>query len=146
MRRFVLQACDPETGCPVLEARLLVDDLTVLRALLGSRTDVDPDLAMGYPLDGQDIAAFAARFDLPSDWGGRDVLLVPWQRLRELPYLVHTNFELALMLEGRKPLAVFHDALGSEWLEEIVRCFEPFVAQERFTKRVVNQATCRSRG
>jgi hypothetical protein len=34
--------------------------------------------------------------------------------LRQLPYLVHTNRELGLMLRGAKPLAYFVDAVGRE--------------------------------
>ncbi len=34
--------------------------------------------------------------------------------LRQLPYLVHTNRELGLMLRGAKPLAYFMDIIGRE--------------------------------
>ena len=34
--------------------------------------------------------------------------------LRQLPYLVHTNRELGLMLRGTKPLAYFMDIVGRE--------------------------------
>ncbi|MCP3385677.1 hypothetical protein NLM31_35365 [Bradyrhizobium sp. CCGUVB4N] len=34
--------------------------------------------------------------------------------LRQLPYLVHTNRELGLMLRGTKPLAYFMDFVGRE--------------------------------
>ena len=36
------------------------------------------------------------------------------KRLRQLPYLVHTNRELGLMLRGIKPLAYFMDIIGQE--------------------------------
>src|ERR1700753_139986 len=36
------------------------------------------------------------------------------ERLRQLPYLVHTNRELGLMLGGIKPLAYFSDTVGRE--------------------------------
>ena len=39
--------------------------------------------------------------------------------LTNLPYLVHTNRELGLMLAGRKPLAVFVD--GRDRFPEVVR-------------------------
>ncbi|MBS0533647.1 MAG: hypothetical protein JSR72_06285 [Proteobacteria bacterium] len=35
-------------------------------------------------------------------------------RLKQLPYLVHTNRELGLMLRGSKPLAYFSEFLGHE--------------------------------
>src|SRR5689334_12373318 len=36
------------------------------------------------------------------------------ERLRRLPYLVHTNRELGLMLRGIKPLAYFAEFVGHE--------------------------------
>ena len=61
------------------------------------------------------------------------------ERLRQLPYLVHTNRELGLMLKGRKPLAYFMDTIGHEpaiciryW-----RMFDRHVALGRFIKREV---------
>lgn len=60
-------------------------------------------------------------------------------RLRQLPYLVHTNRELGLMLRGIKPLAYFMDVVGREpdiciryW-----RMFDRHVALGRLTRREV---------
>ncbi len=78
-------------------------------------------------------------FGVPFDPGGRDVLLQPFRAkgIREAPYLVHTNFELALMLEGRKPLAVFGSTDPCEELGALMRRFDPFVAEGRFVRRKV---------
>ena len=64
------------------------------------------------------------------------------KRLRELPYLVHTNRELGLMLRGIKPLAYFMDVVGREpdvcvryW-----RMFDRHVAVGRLIKREVIEA------
>jgi hypothetical protein len=61
------------------------------------------------------------------------------ERLRQLPYLVHTNRELGLMLGGIKPLAYFSDTVGREpdicvryW-----RMFDRHVAAGRLIKRQV---------
>jgi len=55
----------------------------------------------------------------------------------DLPYSVHTNFELGLMLAGKKPLAVFTD--WSEALHPVVnrymRMFDRHVAIGTFVKR-----------
>lgn len=58
---------------------------------------------------------------------------------RQLPYLVHTNRELGLMLRGTKPLAYFMDLVGREpdiciryW-----RMFDRHVALGRLIKREV---------
>lgn len=60
-----------------------------------------------------------------------------WQR--QLPYLVHTNRELGLMLRGTKPLAYFMDVVGCEpdicvryW-----RLFDRHVAAGRLIKHEV---------
>jgi hypothetical protein len=57
--------------------------------------------------------------------------------LRQLPYLVHTNRELGLMLRGTKPLAFFLDIVGREpdiciryW-----RMFDRHVAEGRLIRR-----------
>ncbi|MCA1415900.1 hypothetical protein I6F30_32975 [Bradyrhizobium sp. NBAIM20] len=59
------------------------------------------------------------------------------KRRRQVPYLVHTNRELGLMLRGTKPLAYFMDIVGEEpdvciryW-----RMFDRHVAEGRLTKR-----------
>jgi hypothetical protein len=59
--------------------------------------------------------------------------------LRQLPYLVHTNRELGLMLRGYKPLAYFMDIVGREpdiciryW-----RMFDRYVAAGSLKKREV---------
>jgi hypothetical protein len=61
------------------------------------------------------------------------------QRLNELPYLVHTNRELGLMLRGIKPLAYFMDIVGRE--PEICirywRMFDRHVASGRLVKREI---------
>lgn len=53
-----------------------------------------------------------------------------------LPYLLHTNRELGLMLAGRKPLAVFSDGVGCfpDVVLRDLRRFEPHVAQGRVVR------------
>jgi hypothetical protein len=59
--------------------------------------------------------------------------------LRDLPYLVHTNRELGLMLRGTKPLAHFCYAVGSEpaCLIRYLRLFDRRAAAGQFYKREV---------
>ena len=139
MRWFVLQAADPETGCPAFEARFAVNDITALRHVLDA--DDDPDLDGVYILDDATLSAISGLFDVPFVAGGRHVLLEPWHCLRELPYLVHTGFELPLMLDGRKPLAIFADA--PTWLEEYLAPFAPFVANGRIVRRTIDHPNVR---
>ncbi|MGE3935426.1 MAG: hypothetical protein AB7F67_19355 [Rhodospirillaceae bacterium] len=58
------------------------------------------------------------------------------ERLRGLPYLVHTNRELGLMLAGKKPLAYFVD--GKDRFPEVVcrylRLFDRHVEAGRIVR------------
>jgi hypothetical protein len=139
VRWFVLQAADPETGCPAFETRLVVDDVSALRGIIGAEANPDADLTRIHPLDDHRLAMIADTFGVRFERHGRDVVLEPWHRLRELPYLVHAGFELPLMLEGKKPLAYFFDQ--AEWLHEYLKPFERFVVERRIVKRVVESET-----
>ncbi len=57
--------------------------------------------------------------------------------LRSLPYKVHTNSELGLMLKGVKPLAVFSDAYEGfpDCLERYLRCFDRCVERDLITRQ-----------
>ena len=138
MRWFVLQAVDRETKCAAFEARFAVDDISTLREIIGNDAERDAELRHVYPLDDSRLASIADRFGATFDGGDRDVLLVPWHRLRELPYLVHTGFELPLMLEGRKPFAFFIDQ--AEWLAEYLSPFVPFVSNGQIVRKVVEHS------
>lgn len=55
----------------------------------------------------------------------------------DLPYRVHTNFELGMMLRGEKPLAVFCDWEGAiqPALQRYLRMFDRHVAAGKFIRR-----------
>lgn len=103
--RFILQAFDPEYGHPAFETMFVVERLAELQALLGAAADDDPALEMVYTLDPGDIDAINHRFGLAFDPGERVTRLAKWTSIHEPPYLVHTGFELVLMIDGRKPFA-----------------------------------------
>ena len=65
---------------------------------------------MVYTLDAGDLDAINRHFGLAFDPGGRVTRLAKWTSIREPPYLVHTGFELVLMIEGRKPFARMGDS------------------------------------
>ena len=135
-RRFILQALDSDHGSPVLEAMFLVTKLEDLRSLLEIDAGDDPELEGHYTLDAAELAAITERFGIAFDPEGREVVLCSWHSVRLAPYLVHTGFELALLLEGRKQLARMSDAyppdhhLGEEK-------FDRYVAQGVLHKEVV---------
>jgi hypothetical protein len=58
------------------------------------------------------------------------------ENLRALPYLVHTNRELGLMLAGKKPLSIFSTVEGHdpECLLRYLRMFDRHVASGRIVK------------
>lgn len=67
-----------------------------------------------------------------------------------LPYPVHTNRELGMMLRGEKPLAVFTDGHGCfpPAVERYLRLFDRHVASGRFVRRdfVIPYVSRRTRG
>jgi hypothetical protein len=54
-----------------------------------------------------------------------------------LPYRIHTNRELGMMLRGEKPLAVFYDGVGAfpAAMLRYLRMFDRHTAAGRFVKR-----------
>jgi len=103
--RFILQAIDPDRGNPAFEAMFVVERPEELRALLGEGAANDPELDLFYTLEPEELIAISRAFDVPFDPQGYETCLYRWTYRREAPYLIHTGYELALMLEGRKPFA-----------------------------------------
>jgi hypothetical protein len=134
-RRFILQALDPDHGSPVMETLFLVDNIDDLRRLLGSPADGDPDLEAGYDLDPASVAAISERFGTTFDPGGRETHLRAWHSTRDCPYLIHTGYELPLLLEGRKHFAYFRDAYPPHSHFDEDR-FDRYVAQGLLHKEV----------
>src|SRR5438046_493332 len=109
-RRFILEAFDRQQWCPVLQAMLAIDDLDPLRAILGGMADGDPELEWIYHLDDHELAAVATKFNVAFDAAQLDsneldFNLFRWRQRDQTPYLVHTGYELPLLLDGRKKLA-----------------------------------------
>jgi hypothetical protein len=62
---------------------------------------------------------------------------MPIPLAQKLPYTLHTNRELGLMLTGKKPLACFADAKGRfpEVVWRYLRLFDRHVATGRYVRR-----------
>lgn len=135
-RSFVLQEIDPSTGSALAEMRIRISDLLGLRDILGDNDD--PDLNGSYELEPGDLHRIGSICVPPLDLDPRLNVLEPWHSIRQVPYLVHTGFELLLMLEGRKPLAMFHDVRPAPWLDETLQRFEPYVQAGRFVRRIID--------
>ena len=110
-QQFIVEAFDLELWCPVLQAKFHVPKLETLRELLGDMAKDDLALERGYSLEDTDLAAVAEKFELNFELKkleGRqiDVCLRRLHKIDVAPYLVHTGYELPLLLDGRKKLAV----------------------------------------
>jgi hypothetical protein len=137
-KQFVLQGFDPITGAATVEARASIADLVQLRRILGEQSDDDPDLARTYYLSGDEVIAIGKLCDPPFSPSDLFTAIEPWHSIRDVPYLVHTNFELPLMLESRKPMAMFCDL--AEWLREYLAPFAPFVVSRQLVRREIQAA------
>jgi hypothetical protein len=132
---FIIEASDREQCCAVLQARFHVPDLDVLRAVLGEDAADDTDFwARNYQLENDaELAAVVAAFDVQFDVSalvGRQIetCLYRLRRLSGTPYLVHTGYELPLLLDGRKKLACMYNEYPPNRFEGEDR-FDHWVAQ-----------------
>jgi hypothetical protein len=136
---YWLRAVDPALASIVHEARIDTDRETLCTLLDISLEELPPDAC--FELEPEDARALVQHFQLDFPVGDLPVELHPWHPNDDLPYRVHTGRELALMLAGAKPLAVFVDWDPSAEDERIfpTRAFEPHVASGRLVKREVAQ-------
>jgi hypothetical protein len=122
---------------PILEARLRISDVPALRKIIGEAASDDPNLEHEHILNIEELDAVAALSDRPFRPDRRLTILMPWHTLRNVLYLVHTEFELPLMLERRKPLAAFADT--AEWLAAYLNGYDRLVKEGRFIRRVIER-------
>lgn len=132
--QFILEICDPKTECIVKDVPVEFTHLHELSAVLGI---ADFDVHAVYELEKDEIERIRKRFNLNFDADAVLVRFRPRRELDDLPYQIHTNRELILMLAGTKPLSVFSGTYPPcPDLEEIPeRLFDPYVAEGRFIKR-----------
>jgi hypothetical protein len=108
--RFILEAFDQDLWCPVLQTRFRIDDIEALRTILGHDAAEDPELEQCYKLDTNQLAAIAARFGAVLDNERLEaeepvIHLYRWHSVQLAPYLIHSRFELPLLLDGHKKLS-----------------------------------------
>jgi hypothetical protein len=112
--QFILSAFDREQWCPVLQACFRSDDLDALRSILGKQARDDPEFRHQYVLDRGELDAIVKRFAVAFNPDGLiceepDISLLKARPLVNAPYLVHTGYELPLLIDGRKKLARMSD-------------------------------------
>jgi hypothetical protein len=134
----VVDIYDPETECIVASTALDESQTEKIALELGLNAD---DLAKGmvFELDGSDLSRIESTISV--DFGDKATTgkLRVKLDIDDLPYQVHTNRELRMMLLGKKPLAVFSHPCGSESSAQEIpeRLFDPYVSSGRFVKREV---------
>lgn len=137
LHRFILEAIDPTFGCPVLEAQLQVADLAPLRTLLGQEASVDVDLQLVYTIGPAEVSSICVQYGIGFEPGDRKCRFASAHSIRDAPYLIHTGYELFLMLEGVKPFTMFtvKYPVGDDVAEDAL--FEPHVRSGRLVRRVM---------
>jgi len=141
--RFIIEAFDHEQWCPVLQAMLAVDDPEALRAILAEMADDDPELEKTYWLDDEDLAAIVATFNVSFDAAQLEskdlaISLFRWRPSDQTPYLIHTQYELPLLLDGRKKLARMSNLYPPMTFEGEDR-FDHWVAEGMLHREEVNE-------
>lgn len=113
---FILSVFDLNLWCTVLECRFVADDVAALGAIIDADLEEDQAFVGSYKIDADELHAINQRFgtDFRPESTGLTEFEIELERehqrigqgsLREVPYLVHTRFELPLMIDGRKKLA-----------------------------------------
>jgi hypothetical protein len=135
-REFFLQSVDEKSGLAVTEQPLGRISLGVMREIVAPELD-DPSYKMHYPLDERELDALRSLCGVEFDPQPYEAELCSWSSQDGLPYRVHSNRELILMLAGTKPLTFLttlipHDDRLSKIPEYL---FDPHVETGRFVKR-----------
>jgi hypothetical protein len=134
--RFVLEFVERNTDEVVDDVPFEVEYMELLCNQIG----IDAakfDQAAHFELDDEDVVRIGQTFGIDIGKSECRVYLRPRRPMDELPYKIHTNRELDLMLNGRKPLAAFVEDYPRETAYEVIpeSKFEPYVLSGRFVKR-----------
>jgi hypothetical protein len=135
-RKFVLEFIDQLTDCISSESVIETNDIAAVCEIVDPEaSDIHP--AAVYDLALEDIDKLMQRFGIVSDDTSPVARFRSWRPMDELPYMVHTNRELALMLAGDKPLAAFSESYPSTMDYEFIpeSRFDPYVTDGLFFKR-----------
>jgi hypothetical protein len=133
--KFLIELWSTKFGCIVDQVEVTAPSTQALGHLLGLD---DFDELHGYELDVADLLALEPL--TPKSLVGLDLkaVLRSCYWLDDLPYKIHTNRELCMMLDGIKPLAVFSGAHGVEEDDGIPeKYFRPYVDAGKFIFREI---------
>jgi hypothetical protein len=137
---FVLEGYDPVTKTVSVQWRTRISDIEGLKEIIGPDCSEDPALSWTYHDFSRQEMRRIGKLCIPPIVPDRSFTAIgrPSKGFDDVPYMIHTNFELPLMLEGRKPFAVFGDAYPSKWFDEHLAPFEQFVRTGRIVRRIVD--------
>jgi len=135
IRRFFVQLVDGQSGCVVVEHDCGQHSVTAVCEFIGCEKNEFLLTKRAELDDGQvERANQLFALSIPPDYEFVD--LWSWSEADGLPYRVHTNIELPLMLERKKPLSMFTEMYptpdGSSTIPE--HLFDPHVESSLFSK------------
>jgi hypothetical protein len=136
IRKFVIEFIDVKTGCIKEESVIETSDIASLCEIIDLEvSDIHP--AAAYDMDLCVIEKIKLRFGIVCSNTNIVARLRSWRPIDELPYKVHTNRELALMLSGSKPLAAFSEQHSTNSEHESIpeSFFDCYVKIGLFVKR-----------
>jgi hypothetical protein len=141
--RFVLEVFDCIRWCPLVQAPFYPTDVGPLRSILALEAADDAELDRLYFLDDDQIAAIVSAFGTfdprQLDDAEIEIRLFRLPGTIEAPYLVHTNWELPLLLDDRKKLARFSYVYPREERFHGEEAFDRWVANGVLHKEVVDE-------
>jgi hypothetical protein len=131
---LILEIIDPTTDCITNVCHFDAADTSDLCRLLNLSSF---DVNASYNLDKTDLEQLKRQFALTVVSDTAQGILRQRMWLDNLPYQIHTNRELSMMLEGIKPLAAFCEEHPNQSDYEMIpeALFAPHVVIGRFIKR-----------
>jgi hypothetical protein len=130
--RFILEAFDHDLLYPWLAQRFETSDIKSLRQVLHLDNNEDRNLDCQYFLTPRQTDELCAAFDFKFSHGDREVILLrerPKKFASKVPYLLHGGYELALMIQHRKPFAFLYYDSDYEGSRRYKARFDHYVSE-----------------
>jgi hypothetical protein len=136
--KLVLETVDGLTGCIDKEIVLDVVNVDQLSSIILEDAQL---IRPGWKcsLSMEQLEQLKDNFSIDDLPDVNEAYLRAWMKIDELPYKVHTNRELILMLAGKKPLAVFSEVIPEDVGLDLIpeQYFAKYVDSGRFVTREV---------
>src|SRR6478609_8040336 len=134
--KFVVEVYDVATHCVESDVIIELPSIQELIRLLGWAEFME---YASYRLNRLEVGRLNRRVGRYIDANAVHVEIRLARNFDDLPYKVHTNRELLLMLKGEKPLSVFVEENRPEAMASIIpeNSFAPYVAAGLFVKEEI---------